>query len=133
MSLVKSDHVPIVRFRSQFWDELDALICCHTHIELPHFHLVCENLFSLALGRLKVDNAERRCPLPELFHPVRDRAFRRDNEEWTVLDPFRFPKVADHTYSHDGLSHAHVIRQKSVDVVFVERSEPLQEVKLVRL
>ena len=131
MSLVEGDQVPVESLFTEFRDVLDGLVGGHADVELAFTHLVGEGFVPELLPRPQIDDFELGSPIAELFHPIRNRAFRGDNEVW--LPHFlRLPQVADEGDRLDGLTHAHVVSQEPIHAVFIQGCHPFQCVKLVR-
>lgn len=101
-------------------------------VELSLGDLGLVEVLAHGLRSLVDDGDDRRSPFGKLTRPVVERRERGDDEEGTVV-ALLLHEVGDEGNRLDCLSKTHLISQHSVEVVVVERHEPLQTDDLVGL
>ena len=79
MSLVHDEVLPLVTLKGCIAD-VYAFVSSQTHIELPFFQLVLDDVLTDLHLWVKVNHPEERSPFSELFEPVRDSRLRSDNQ-----------------------------------------------------
>jgi hypothetical protein len=118
VGLVKCNEIPFVYRFSKLWDDIYGIISSDAHVEMPWLHFISQNFVAQVCCRRKVDNTQLRSPVSKLFHPVRYRAFRGDDQMRTT-DILCLQEVANKSDGLDRLTHAHVICKQAVHVILV--------------
>ena len=109
----------------------DVLVGGREHVELA----VLEQSGQVAALRritLVHDVDDGRRPARKLVHPVGESGERHDDEERSV-DLLLLHQIGDERNGLDGLAEAHLVGQDAVQVVVVERDEPLEAAYLIGL
>lgn len=123
VAFINNDVFPVIFIESETILKY-KIICCNAYVPFCAFHWP-KNFISCCRIASIYNFSDWRSPFIKLRHPVRNCWERDNNKERTIVF-LELNKVRKQWDGLNSLSETHFIRQNSIQIIIVQRHQPLK-------